>query len=191
MYHGLHMETEQKTPSHDATKNMSAAMWAAGIMFAAILVLVVILFVIPGPARAPVQGELATTTEEVASEVKEEAATTKPAPSAPASSYPAAGSRFIQNGVYVTVIQFNGKSFNPASVTITHGEEVRFVNTSNLTMDIGSQNPNASSPAYSALNQPAAKGKGGTYQIGLTEVCVWSYANQTSNPTIKGVVNVK
>ncbi|MBX9765197.1 hypothetical protein K2X83_00990 [Patescibacteria group bacterium] len=183
------METEQKTPAPDAAKNMTGAVWAAGISFVAIIILAILLFVIPRPANAPENGA-ATTTPSV--ETQAPGATAKPAGSTSgSSSYPAAGSRFMQNGVYVTAIHFNGKSFNPENVTITHGEEVRFINTSNLTMDIGPQLPNASSPAYSALNQPAAKGKGGTYQVGLTEIGVWAYANQTSNPQIKGIVNVK
>lgn len=178
------MQEEQKTPAPEA-KNMGA-FWAAGLGLVVITILAVLLFVVPGPTKSTT--DTATTTEEVAGDTT---APQKPAGTATSGSYPAAGSRLMQNGVYVTVIHFNGKSFNPASVTITHGEEVRFVNTSNLTMDIGNQIPNASSPGYSALNQPAAKGKGGTYQVGLTEIGVWAYANQTSNPPIKGTVIVK
>ncbi len=188
MYHER-METEQKVPTPDTAKNMTGAMWAAGISFAAVIILAVLLFVLPSPSKTPTENGAATTTGETAA---------TPAPAKPASggasasvSYPAAGSRLYQNGVYVTVIHFTGKAFNPESVTITHGEEVRFVNTSNLTMDIGPALPNASSPAYSALNQASAKGKGGTYQVGLTEVGIWAYANQTSNPQIKGNVYVK
>lgn len=184
------METEQKNNSTDAGKNMTGALWAAGITFVAIIILAVVLFALPSPSKNTENAGVATTTEEAVT--TETAEAKKPVPVAtPSATYPAAGSRIYQNGVYVTVVHFDGKSFNPASLTITHGEEVRFVNTSNLTMDIGSQNPNASSPAYSAFNQATAKGKGGTYQIGLTEVGVWAYANQTSNPMIKGNVYVK
>lgn len=182
------MQEEQKTPAPDAAKNMTGALWAAGISFIAIIILSVLLFVLPNPSKNSTDST-ATTTEEVAG--GSSASAPKPAGSAAQSSYPAAGSRFMQNGVYVTVIHFNGKAFNPAAVTITHGEEVRFVNTSNLTMDIGNQTPNASSPGYSALNQAGAKGKGGTYQVGLTDIGVWAYANLTSTPQIKGVVTVK
>jgi plastocyanin len=183
------METQQKPPTPDTEKNLTGAMWAAGISFAAVVILSVLLFVLPSPSDVP-SGTATTTDESVVTEVAKPAKPASGASSAVAS-YPTAGSRFLQNGVYVTVIHFNGKSFNPESLTLTHGEEVRFINTSNLTMDIGPALPNASSPGYSALNQPAAKGKGGIYQIGLTEIGVWAYANQTSNPAIKGIVNVK
>jgi plastocyanin len=182
------MQDEQKTPAPDAAKNMTGALWAAGISFVAIIILSVLLFVIPNPSKNSTS-TTASTTEEVATEATP--AASKPAVTESSASYPAAGSRLMQNGVYVTVIHFNGKAFNPAAVTITHGEEVRFVNTSNLTMDIGNQTPNASSPGYSALNQAMAKGKGGTYQVALTDVGVWAYANLTSTPQIKGVIMVK
>ncbi|MBY0538918.1 hypothetical protein K2P56_00595 [Patescibacteria group bacterium] len=178
------MQEEQKMPAPDAAKN-TGALWAVGLSFVVIIILAVLLFVIPSPAKNTT--DTATTTEEV---VGDTATPVKPT-STETASYPAAGSRLMQNGVYVTVIHFTGKAFNPASVTITHGEEVRFINTSNLTMDIGPQQPNASSPSYSALNQASAKGKGGIYQVGLTDIGVWAYANLTSNPPIKGIVNVK
>ncbi len=183
------MQEEQKTPAPDAAKNMTGVMWAAGISFAAIIILALLLFILPSPSKNAADST-ATSTEEVAG--TDTTVTPKPSASAGAqSSYPAAGSRLMQNGVYVTVIHFTGKVFNPASVTITHGEEVRFINTSNLTMDIGPQQPNASSPTYAALNQASAKGKGGTYQVGLTDIGVWAYANLTSNPAIKGTITVK
>lgn len=179
------MQEEQKTPAPDAAKNMTGALWAAGVSFAAIIVLAILLFVLPGPAKDAVNST-ATSTEETAVDAVE-----KPTAAPAQSAYPAAGSRLYQNGVYVTVIHFTGKAFNPASVTITHGEEIRFINTSNLTMDVGPQQPNASSPVYAALNQASAKGKGGTYQVGLTDIGVWAYANLTSNPAIKGTITVK
>lgn len=183
------MNEDQKTPAPDTAKNMTGALWAAGISFAAIIILAVLLFVLPSPAKNNTDST-ATSTEEVVG--TDTTVAPKPAgDTSPTTSYPAAGSRFMQNGVYVTAIHFNGKAFNPASVTITHGEEIRFINTSNLTMDIGNQTPNASSPGYSALNQASAKGKGGIYQVGLTDIGVWAYANLTSNPPIKGVITVK
>jgi plastocyanin len=182
------METEQQT---DAVKKMQSGLWIAALIFGAIIIGALLLFILPSPQSSGESSEVATTTEEVTAETAASPEAAKPAPSGTTSNYPAAGSRFMQNGVYVTVIHFNGKSFSPNSLTVNRGEEVRFVNTSNLTMDVGSQNPNASSPAYSALNQPMAKGKGGTYQIALTETGVWAYANQTGGTTITGVVNVR
>lgn len=180
------METEQSK----SMQKMQGALWVTALTFGAIIIAALILFILPSPPSTEVGDEVATTTEEAVSEVETVSA---PVPTTPStqSQYPSPGTRIMQNGVYVTIIHFNGKSFTPNTLTISRGEEVRFINTSNLTMDVGSQNPNASSPAYAQINQPMAKGKGGTYQLSFTEVGVWAYANQTGTTQITGTINVK
>ncbi len=180
------METDQSK----SMQKMQGALWIAGLTFGAIIIAALILFILPSPPPTSVVDEVATTTEAVLSDAETVAT---PAPTAPpsASQYPPPGARIMQNGVYVTIIHFNGTSFTPSALTISRGEEVRFINTSNLTMDVGSQNPNASSPAYAQINQPMAKGKGGVYQLSFTEVGVWAYANQTGSTPIKGTISVK
>lgn len=148
--------------------------------------LTALLFIAPTETLAP-QSDVSTTTEMTAP------AATKPAVKTVASSVSTAGAgaRTFEKGVYVTTIYFTTKGFVPQTLVIDHGEEVRFVNKTTLTMRVGSQTAsNASSLHYSAISDPRAQPKGGTYQISLTQPGIWSYYNLTGQP-FTGSVTVK
>ncbi len=135
--------------------------------------------------KAVPASDIATTTD--ASAVDTPAKTQ----SAPALTTSGAGARTFEKGVYVTTVYFTNQGFVPQNITITHGEEVRFVNKTTLTMRVGSQvAANSSSTFYSAISDPRAEPKGGTYQISFTQPGVWSYYSMTGDP-YAGVVTVK
>ncbi len=127
---------------------------------------------------------MSTTTDEA---VLEETATggtntTTSKPSAPAVSGDA-GKRFMQNGVYVTIVEYTDKGFNPSKLEINRGEEVRFVNLDNETMNVVADNK-LSSQVYASFKMPNSVGKGGTYQLAFTDPGIFSYqnVNKTSKP---------
>jgi len=100
-----------------------------------------------------------------------------------------AGKRLYENGVYVTVIEHGTYGFTPASLEIKAGEEIRFVNVTNLTMHIIADEKN-SSVAYRDFNQPNTLGKGGAYQIALTQPGIFFYYDLNSNPRASGIITV-
>lgn len=191
----MHMEINIKPPSSPAPEKPAAdtgsALRALGIFAAVILVILAVWFVFAPKAQAPesVNEETATTTEKNTQTAAPKKSSTSSG-SATSSAYPAAGSRIFENGVYVTIVHFTGKAFVPEVVTVEGTEEVRFINVSNLTMSVASQQGTASSPAYSSFKQPAPKGKGGTYQLAFTTPGIFAYAN-TPTPSIVGSVFVK
>ena len=188
----MKQKLEKPPEPEKETRRTSAAMWAAGVSFAAIIILGLLLFLVPAPkgGEKGADGQ-ATTTTETAADVSPQ----KPAgggTAKPAAQYPAAGTRLYEKGVYVTVIHYNGKAFVPDAVTVAPGEEVRFINTSaNLTMDIGSQPGGVSSPYYAAYNQPTATGKAGTYQVSFPQPGIFSYQNMIGTPAVKGIIYIK
>jgi plastocyanin len=159
--------------------------WAIVGSFVVIIGLTGLLFWMP--AKDSGTTDMATTTDESA--VTPATGSTQGTGSA---GVPAgAGARTFEKGVYVTTIFFTTKGFVPQSVVITHGEEVRFVNKTSLTMRVGSQvQSGTSSTYYSSISDPKSQPKGGTYQIALTQPGVWSYYSMTGDP-FAGLVVVK
>lgn len=134
--------------------------------------------------------DMSTTTDEVVLEETTTGATTPAAkPSTPTSSGEA-GKRFMQNGVYVTIVEYSDTGFNPSKLEINRGEEVRFVNKDNETMYIVADNK-LSSPVYAQLNMPNSLGKGGTYQLAFTQPGIFSYQNVNKNWKPAGQIFVK
>ena len=107
-------------------------------------------------------------------------------PSVPAG----AGARTFENGVYVTTIFYTIDGFVPATLELKHGEEVRFVNKTSAVMHVIGDDK-ASSQYYRTVNQPNTLGKGGTNQIALPDVGLFSYYNLGTNPRVSGQVFVK
>ena len=129
-----------------------------------------------------------------------EAVTTEePAPATPAVKTPAATraetayteTRKLENGRYVTTVTLTSTGFVPQIVTVSRGENVRFLNKSGGSMRISS-NEFQGVPLLSSLNQEKSVGTNGIYEVALTEVGVWGYRNGIgtgSTPT--GIINVK
>ncbi|OGI87283.1 hypothetical protein A2906_00160 [Candidatus Nomurabacteria bacterium RIFCSPLOWO2_01_FULL_37_25] len=106
--------------------------------------------------------------------VKPQTVSTKPVPAATVS-YNAEG--------YMT------SQFTPATVTITQGQSVLFVNNTNEMMWVASN----AHPTHSALpgfDQRTSVGRGGTYLYTFKEIGKWEYHNHL-NPTRGGMVIVK
>jgi plastocyanin len=97
--------------------------------------------------------------------------------------------RVRESGKYVTLVSYDGENFNPQVITIKKGENVRFVNKSNLTMRIVS-NVFDGMPIYRGFNQAQSVGKGGTYELSIPDLGTWGYHNLNGNPGIIGIINV-
>ena len=157
--------------------------WTIVISAAVILGLAWLLISTPVPQSAPAS-DMGTTTDESAAQAPIKAPGS-------AQNTSGAGKRTFEKGVYVTTVYFTSQGFVPQNITITHGEEIRFVNKTTLTMRVGSQTAaNSSSTFYSTISDPKAEPKGGTYQISFTQPGVWSYYSMTGDP-YAGVVTVK
>ena len=159
--------------------------WALIISFVVILGLTGLLFATPAK-EANTVNDTATTTNET---VVEKPVGSSPSPSTSSGNLDGAGARTFEKGVYVTTVFFTTKGFAPQSVIIEHGEEVRFVNKTSLTMRVGSQvASNTSSTFYSAISDQKSQPKGGTYQVALTQPGIWSYYNLTGDPFTGSVI---
>ena len=120
-------------------------------------------------------------------EEKGESATPQKPAVVPASD---AGKRFFEDGSFITIVEYTSKGFNPTPVTITAGEEVRFVNKSGGTMKITSDSKK-SSREYAEYRQPTTVGYGGVFQLLLPVSGLWTYQNVNVQPPVVGVINVK
>ncbi len=101
------------------------------------------------------------------------------------------GERVIENGVTTTLVYLTTEGFLPEEVTITAGEEVRFINRTEGAMRVGARS-NLSSPFYATVVQPDVVSYGGVYQVGLTRVGLWSYENLTSSDNrAQGVIFIR
>ena len=99
--------------------------------------------------------------------------------------------RALENGKYVTTVSYIGKGFSPEIVSINAGEEVRFVNKSNLSMRIISNVFN-NVPLYPGFDQEKSVGLNGSYPFVFTQKGVWGYHNLDNQDTsIVGIVYVK
>ena len=92
----------------------------------------------------------------------------------------------------MNIVRFNGTLFSPDILVVNSGEAVRFVNSSNLTMRVGSRPECLSSTYYSSISQPSAEGEGSTYEFDFTQPGIFSYQNipSTGGP-IYGIVFVR
>jgi plastocyanin len=100
--------------------------------------------------------------------------------------------RTFEDGHYVTFVYFDGASFSPETVTIDHGESVRFVNLSTLAMRVGTRAEHLSSGSYSGIDQPNAGSEGTTYDVFFSTPGTWAFENLPSSATgIYGTVNVR
>ncbi|MEK7613804.1 MAG: hypothetical protein AAB439_02975 [Patescibacteria group bacterium] len=137
------------------------------------------------------KGETQKETEVVTQEEAKKTESTAPSASVTTPSVPQGGQRIIENGIPVTLIYLTTLGFSPNEVTITAGEEVRFVNKTDGVMRVGTK-ANASTSYYSSFAQPNAVGKGGTFQIGLIREGLWTYENLNAPSSgVTGVVYIK
>lgn len=103
----------------------------------------------------------------------------------------APGTRVVENGIPVTVVYLTNNGFSPQEVTITSGEEVRFINLTNASMRVGSRSE-LSSQFYESISQPEPVGIQGVFQFGLSRPGLWSYENATvENARYTGVVYIR
>ena|SRR5258708_4914914 len=98
--------------------------------------------------------------------------------------------RVRENGGYVTIVTYDGTSFNPQIISINRGESVRFVNKSSRAMRIAS-NTYQNIPIFPGFNQVKSVGRNGTYALSFVDPGVWGYHNMDQDPTVVGVVYVK
>ena len=159
-----------------------------------IIVLVIIIAVLLGffvgkkSAVAPVTGDVVST-----GVVMTEGTTTPPLLSptkkstvAPTPKKSSSNAVVIENGAYV--VSYTSYGFRPATLTISPGKSVHFVNNSNKAMSISSTDLNNN--VYSGLNQSKTVGKGGTYDFTFVTAGNWTYINR-NNPGDKGLIIVR
>lgn len=88
----------------------------------------------------------------------------------------------------ILTISYTNSGFSPATLRVTPGTSVRFVNNSSRGMRIVTENPE--SRFFKELNQSKTVGKGGTFDFTFLYVGTWNYNNQ-NNPTDRGLVIVE
>jgi plastocyanin len=120
------------------------------------------------------------------SENKKETTVTKK-PSLPVNSSEA-GKRILSEGIYVTIIEYTKSGFAPRSLSVTAGEEIRFVNYSGGTMKIGTDILNTTI-GYANYKQPNTVGSSGVFQIAVPTEGTWVYQN-LNNPSATGTIKV-
>jgi plastocyanin len=104
----------------------------------------------------------------------------------------ASSERIFDDGHYVHVVRFDGTLFSPDILVINSGDAVRFINGSTMTMRVGSRPESLSSTYYSSISQPAAEGKGATYEYIFTQPGIWSYENiPSTGAPIYGIVFIR
>jgi len=118
---------------------------------------------------------------------KTEPSETTSSPRTPASN---AGTRTLENNSFVTIVEYTNSGFNPSPLELNAGEEIRFVNKSNGTMRITTDEAN-SNHTYSSYMQPDTVGYNGTFQLVLPMSGLWTYYNLNTKPPVQGVVYVK
>lgn len=113
-----------------------------------------------------------------------------PGKSPAATDAPTGPKRTFENGVYVTTIYYTRNGFDPSKLELKAGEEVRFVNSTTLTMRIVADDT-LSNQYYASFNQPQSVGRGGSYQLALPQPGILTYYNLNSNPRQGGQIFVK
>lgn len=90
-----------------------------------------------------------------------------------------------KDGLYV--IYYTNAGFSPATLQITKGKGVRFINNSDKAMRIFADQKYDN--LYSALNQSKTVGRGATYDFVFNEAGNWAYHNE-NNQNDRGTVIV-
>jgi plastocyanin len=90
-----------------------------------------------------------------------------------------------KDGLYI--INYTDHGFSPATLQITRGKGVHFVNNSNKAMRIFSDFPN--DRIYGAITQSKSVGRGETYDFIFNDAGNWGYHN-ANNPSDRGTVVV-
>jgi hypothetical protein len=73
---------------------------------------------------------------------------------------------------YVSIVRYTGSGFSPLVLVINRGENVRFVNTSNLAMRIEADNTGTTTEP-SKYQQATSAGNGGSYELSFVNPGVW------------------
>lgn len=164
-----------------------------------VLFIAVAMLLMKGSTQAPVVPESevsATTTSETATTTStaplvpgktitipaKKPATTATTP-APAQSYPLRD----KDGTYL--IHYTDKGFTPASLEIARGSSVRFINSSNKAMRIGTTDLIDRQPS-NEIAQSTTVGKGGVYALTFNTAFTYGYQNK-NNPGDTGQIIVK
>jgi plastocyanin len=119
---------------------------------------------------------------------KPKSATTPTTPAVTAT--PGAGARTFEKGFYVTTIYLTNAGFEPATIEINKGEEVRFVDKSSGIMSVVADDK-TSSLYYRSIKQPSTIQKTSTFQMGLPELGIFNYYNLNGTPRKSGTIIVK
>ncbi|MBI3573545.1 hypothetical protein HY090_00655 [Candidatus Kaiserbacteria bacterium] len=91
---------------------------------------------------------------------------------------------------FVSVVRFDGSVFSPRILVINRGENVRFVNTSNLTMRIEADRTSTTTlPAQ--YQQSQSVGKNGQYELSFVNPGVWVITNLNDQSDNSAIVYVK
>jgi plastocyanin len=90
-----------------------------------------------------------------------------------------------KDGLYV--IYYTSKGFSPATLQITRGKGVRFINNSDKAMRIFADQKYDT--VYSSLNESKSVGRGATYDFVFNEAGNWAYHNE-NNQNDRGTVIV-
>ena len=143
-----------------------------------LLVVVVIIILIAMFAR----GGDSTPVTPSGDTVSEGTTDTTPTPSDTSASKP----EMTAEGYYV--IRYTASGFSPASLTVTKGDSVRFINDGNDAMSIAPAD--TVNQPYATFDQTKSIGKGGTYNYTFTSAGSYTYYN-LNNKTHVGVVTAK
>jgi len=73
---------------------------------------------------------------------------------------------------YVSIIHYDGDAFAPLVLVINRGENVRFVNTSNIAMRVQAVNTSTTTQP-NEYQQADSVGNGGTYELSFVNPGVW------------------
>ncbi len=79
-------------------------------------------------------------------------------------------------GNYAALVTMTKTGFSPASVTVTQGQTVRFVNGTDGSMRIYS-NVNLGSPIYAGFDQQKSGGRGSAFDFLFNKPGTWGYHN--------------
>lgn len=77
---------------------------------------------------------------------------------------------------YVSIIRYNGDTFNPRILIVNRGENVRFVNGSTLSMRIEANNA-ATTTSPAMYQQAQSVGHNGAYELSFESAGVWIVKN--------------
>jgi hypothetical protein len=97
---------------------------------------------------------------------------------------------FIENGHLTSVITYDGTKFSPRILVLNKGNNVRFVNTSTLTMQIQMTTTGATQ-TVKQFTQSTSVGKGGIYELSLAEPGTWNVLNLNASPKISAVISIQ